>query len=603
MFNLRFVTALICLLGIITANIAIADTEISGAVSGEWTSEGSPYIVVDSTWVPEGETLTVRSNVDLLFAENQGLYIFGLFQSIGIDGYYDSVRIHLVEDAEHWMGLRFYGENHGYFAYTHIECPDTAILLDQNCSLAMEYCEIEADYQSIWGYQQYHSRHRGWNLQFNHCEISGGMLIVMTGGSVVAEDTNFDFGSGNPTNMPGFSTAGTSITMIRCGTDGGIHGTRETIIEDCFFRTWGQNDNDYGISIEGENGHMLRTYSEMSVSISGCYQGVMPFEDNIIVSDFSAYSGRFDIRNNEFLGGVGVGEGYITFSNNVVHGPFGSSWAITTVDSCIFYGTRGNWWFYCDGIGEFTVTRSVVRGYHIYLFGEVGEEPIVANFDHNTFIFVNEADYPIRGYRCFATYTNNAFISDISCQYLFKYALSVGNPIMEYNCYWQFDSYLRDLRNGNIEDFPPTNLDCNPMFDEFCSIPFLSPNSPCIDAGDPEAPPDPDGTRSDIGAIAFYQPNSIWTPDKEYTQVPDNFSSNVFPNPFNNAFNIMLPLENRGSVSVSIFDMNGRKIFQTNHSSKLGVISIDAANFPTGEYLVHLKSDKYSQTIPVSCLK
>ncbi len=77
----------------------------------------------------------------------------------------------------------------------------------------------------------------------------------------------------------------------------------------------------------------------------------------------------------------------------------------------------------------------------------------------------------------------------------------------------------------------------------------------------------------------------------------------VFPNPFNNAFNIILPPENRGSVLVSIFDMNGRKVFQTNHSSNVGIVSIDATNFPTGEYIVHLKSEKFSQTIPVSCLK
>ena len=33
----------------------------------------------------------------------------------------------------------------------------------------------------------------------------------------------------------------------------------------------------------------------------------------------------------------------------------------------------------------------------------------------------------------------------------------------------------------------------------------LKPNSPCIDAGSPDSPLDPDGTRADMGAIPYNQ--------------------------------------------------------------------------------------------------
>jgi len=47
------------------------------------------------------------------------------------------------------------------------------------------------------------------------------------------------------------------------------------------------------------------------------------------------------------------------------------------------------------------------------------------------------------------------------------------------------------------------NLDTDPLFaDENYN---LSPNSPCIDAGDPTSPRDPDGTRADMGARYFDQ--------------------------------------------------------------------------------------------------
>jgi len=50
------------------------------------------------------------------------------------------------------------------------------------------------------------------------------------------------------------------------------------------------------------------------------------------------------------------------------------------------------------------------------------------------------------------------------------------------------------------------NLDADPLFLDPDNGDYrLSANSPCIDAGDPEAPLDPDGTRVDIGAYYFHQ--------------------------------------------------------------------------------------------------
>lgn len=50
------------------------------------------------------------------------------------------------------------------------------------------------------------------------------------------------------------------------------------------------------------------------------------------------------------------------------------------------------------------------------------------------------------------------------------------------------------------------NLMTDPMFESPSdSVFFLQPESPCIDAGDPDSPYDPDGTQSDIGAFFFNQ--------------------------------------------------------------------------------------------------
>ena len=64
---------------------------------------------------------------------------------------------------------------------------------------------------------------------------------------------------------------------------------------------------------------------------------------------------------------------------------------------------------------------------------------------------------------------------------------------LTYNC---VSTYLPG--EGNITD--------EPMFVDTTNYDFhLQSGSPCIDAGDPASPPDPDGTRADMGAYYFHQ--------------------------------------------------------------------------------------------------
>jgi hypothetical protein len=58
--------------------------------------------------------------------------------------------------------------------------------------------------------------------------------------------------------------------------------------------------------------------------------------------------------------------------------------------------------------------------------------------------------------------------------------------------------------NGEIEG--EGNIDADPLFADPENANFhLTADSPCIDAGDPESPLDPDGTRADMGAFYFHQ--------------------------------------------------------------------------------------------------
>jgi hypothetical protein len=46
------------------------------------------------------------------------------------------------------------------------------------------------------------------------------------------------------------------------------------------------------------------------------------------------------------------------------------------------------------------------------------------------------------------------------------------------------------------------NVEADPLFAGPMDF-RLGPTSPCIDAGDPDSPPDPDGSTADLGAISF----------------------------------------------------------------------------------------------------
>ena len=103
------------------------------------------------------------------------------------------------------------------------------------------------------------------------------------------------------------------------------------------------------------------------------------------------------------------------------------------------------------------------------------------------------------------------------------------------------------------------NIDADPLFNDSDNGDFhITADSPCIDAGCPESPLDPDGTRSDIGALYFDQAIGI---DSPILQVPRSFNlMQNYPNPFNASTMIRYELPERAQVKLDIYDILGRKV-------------------------------------------
>jgi len=103
------------------------------------------------------------------------------------------------------------------------------------------------------------------------------------------------------------------------------------------------------------------------------------------------------------------------------------------------------------------------------------------------------------------------------------------------------------------------NLDADPMFaDTLAGDYSLLPGSPCIDAGDPSFPLDTDGSRVDIGASAFLNPEVLTDLRADR---PGRFAlGKAFPNPFNPLTTIPFEVPAAGDARLDVYDITGRHV-------------------------------------------
>ncbi len=147
--------------------------------------------------------------------------------------------------------------------------------------------------------------------------------------------------------------------------------------------------------------------------------------------------------------------------------------------------------------------------------------------------------------------------------FAYNYTDGLGNAIRanstdslyfcwDYNCLYGNDIYGFDQGIHDVLD--------DPMFvDTSCNNYNLQPDSPCIDAGDPDSPLDPDSTRADIGALFYDQTVDI----DDYSEPSNPYSFELYqnyPNPFNAQTIISYNLPRQSVVSLNIFSITGQLV-------------------------------------------
>jgi len=169
---------------------------------------------------------------------------------------------------------------------------------------------------------------------------------------------------------------------------------------------------------------------------------------------------------------------------------------------------------------------------------------------------------------------------------------------------------------NNIEGGWPGegNIDADPLFVDPDSGDFhLSwanypiddeTKSPCIDAGAPWSPFDPDSTRADMGAYPFDQ--SINNIDIE-PFLPESFAlSQNYPNPFNASTTISYTLPCQSDVTLYIYDILGRNVqtlVSKNQQAGYHHVIWQADEFTSGIYFYKLQAGEYIETKKMMLLR
>ncbi|GBE30585.1 MAG TPA: T9SS type A sorting domain-containing protein [Bacteroidetes bacterium] len=133
------------------------------------------------------------------------------------------------------------------------------------------------------------------------------------------------------------------------------------------------------------------------------------------------------------------------------------------------------------------------------------------------------------------------------------------------------------------------NISLDPLFvDPDNGNYHLQEGSPCIDAGDPDSPLDPDSTVADIGAFYFH--HDVGVLEQRLTDIPSSWSLlPPYPNPFNPTTTISVSLPRPSDLNVSVFNVKGQQVADlTNASFGVGThqFTFDASGMASGLYFV-----------------
>ncbi|MCF7811802.1 right-handed parallel beta-helix repeat-containing protein [bacterium] len=425
-----------------------AQTEIAGEVSGEWTVDGSPYILVDSTFITADDTLIIHPGVTCNFNE----------YALLLDGC-------LIAEGTEDDSIIFTSEEDHALIYNRDE--------DNNPVLILSYVRItylgDHDIIILGNFQTFTCTNSiPCKIQIRECDefyVAENIFtdsFIWLGSDVnefVFEDNTFinsgirfdDLVGQTITNQTGI---GTNLILI--------HGyARDVEIE---------NLENFGIMLEGDilaNEPTLYDVTVRDCKGSGVFIG---FAVGCQVYRYQGGGINIRIANDVLIEDCRFVPSSSIDIEEVRNSDF---------NNCVFYIAGG--------------TRDIKMYNGCYNMNFTNCTFIRSSYSPARYLISTEANNR-------SSFINNIVYSTDGLETIFMDEHG-GFLWIEYNCFYNVEEYILD-NGGRYEN----NMYADPLLAG--GNPFeanLQAISPCIDAGDPDSPDDPDDTRADIGAIFFDQ--------------------------------------------------------------------------------------------------
>jgi len=126
-------------LGTVLGTKVVQATDVSGNVSGNWILAGSPYIVTANATVQNGATLIIDPSVEVRFAQNTSLIVFGTLTAIGnLSSTITFTASSTTPSAGFWQNIGFSGSGaNGKISYCEIKYAKQAVYLGNTSGIVI----------------------------------------------------------------------------------------------------------------------------------------------------------------------------------------------------------------------------------------------------------------------------------------------------------------------------------------------------------------------------------------------------------------------------------------------------------------------------------